>query len=46
MTRQRTPPYLNFDKRSYPWQPEIDYRHEPEKYRVGRGEQGVLICEP
>ncbi|SFH28173.1 protein of unknown function [Nitrosospira sp. Nsp14] len=46
MTRQRTPSYLNFDKHSYPWKPDIDYRKEPETYRVGKGEQGVLICEP
>lgn len=24
----------------------IDFRKEPEKYRVGRGEQGVLLVEP
>ena len=24
----------------------IDFRKEPEKYRVGRGEQGVLMVEP
>lgn len=24
----------------------IDFRKEPERYRVGRGEQGVLIAEP
>ncbi|SNZ16885.1 protein of unknown function [Terribacillus aidingensis] len=24
----------------------IDYRQHPEKYRVGRGEQGVLMVEP
>ena len=23
-----------------------DFRKEPEKYRVGRGEQGVLLVEP
>ena len=46
MTRQRTPSYLNFEKHSYPWKPGIGYRQEPEKYRVGKGEQGVLICEP
>ncbi|RVU00996.1 DUF4385 domain-containing protein [Mucilaginibacter limnophilus] len=40
------PNYLNFDKRSYAWKPEIDYRQQPELYRVGKGEQGVLICEP
>jgi hypothetical protein len=30
----------------YAWKPEIDYRAQPELYRVGRGEQGVLICQP
>ncbi|MCA1024205.1 DUF4385 domain-containing protein [Halobacillus litoralis] len=24
----------------------IDFREEPDKYRVGRGEQGVLLVEP
>lgn len=36
----------NFVKRGYPWKPDIDYRKEPEKYRVGKGAQGMLICEP
>jgi hypothetical protein len=40
------PSYLNFDKAAYPWKPEIDYRAHPSRYRVGKGEQGVLICEP
>ncbi len=40
------PSYRNFDKPSYPWKPDIDYRQYPELYRVGRGEQGVLICQP
>jgi hypothetical protein len=40
------PSYLNFDKAVYAWHPETDYRKEPEKYYVGKGEQGVLICEP
>lgn len=40
------PSYLNFDKEKYAWQPDIDYRKHPEKYHVGKGEQGVLICEP
>jgi len=46
MSKTRQPSYLNFDIDSYPWKPDIDYRAEPEKYRVGKGEQGVLICEP
>ena len=40
------PSYLNFDKNDYPWKPDIDYRSKPAEYRVGKGEQGVLICEP
>jgi len=46
MTKQRKPSYRNFDIDSYPWKPDIDYRKNPEAYRVGKGEQGVLICEP
>ena len=40
------PSYLNFNHEDYPWKPTIDYRKHPEIYRVGKGEQGVLICEP
>lgn len=46
MKTPRKPSYLNFDKDSYPWKPDIDYRADPKSYRVGKGEQGVLICEP
>jgi hypothetical protein len=42
----RQPSYLNFDNKLYAWKPDIDYRLHPEQYRVGKGEQGVLICEP
>lgn len=44
--KKRQPSYLNFDKQSYPWKATVDYRANPNKYRVGKGEQGVLICEP
>ena len=40
------PSYLNFNAEGYPWKPDIDYRKHPELYLVGKGEQGVLICEP
>lgn len=40
------PSYLGFNKASYPWKKDIDYRKHPEQYKVGKGEQGVLICEP
>ena len=40
------PSYLNFDKETYAWKPDVDYRAHPGLYRIGKGEQGVLICEP
>jgi hypothetical protein len=40
----------NFSPNLYPWKPDIDYRKTPEQYpeqyKVGKGEQGVLLCEP
>ena len=40
------PSYLNFNKKNYAWKPGVNYRLHPEKYKIGKGEQGVLICEP
>ena len=40
------PSYLNFDYKNYKWKSNIDYKLNPEKYLVGKGEQGVLTCEP
>jgi hypothetical protein len=40
------PSYLNFKHDTYEWKKDIDYRKCPECYKVGKGEQGVLICEP
>ena len=28
------------------WNPSVDYRKSPHLYRIGKGQQGVLICEP
>ena len=28
------------------WNPNVNYRDNPELYHIGRGQQGVLICEP
>lgn len=36
----------DFDLDQYAWKAEIDYRLNPDQYQVGKGEQGVLICEP
>lgn len=41
-----TPSYLNFEKKTYKWKKDINYRENPTEYKVGKGEQGVLICEP
>lgn len=46
MANDGEPSYLNFDKKNYIWKSDIDYKKHPEQYRVGKGEQGVLICEP
>lgn len=28
------------------WNPKVNYRENPHLYNIGRGQQGVLICEP
>ena len=28
------------------WNPKVNYRKHPELYHIGKGQQGVLICEP
>lgn len=44
--RNDKPSYLKFKAEEYAWKTDVDYRKHPEKYKVGKGEQGVLICEP
>jgi hypothetical protein len=39
------PSYLTFDRAAYPWKTGVNYRSRPKLYQVGKGEQGVLICE-
>ncbi|RZJ78803.1 MAG: DUF4385 domain-containing protein [Flavobacterium sp.] len=46
MQKPIKPSYLNFDISEYAWKAGIDYRQHPEAYKIGKGEQGVLICEP
>lgn len=36
----------SFDQKNYKWKSNINYREHPQLYRVGKGEQGVLLCEP
>ena len=38
----KQPPEDYFKK----WNPNIDYRESPHLYKIGKGQQGVLICEP
>ena len=42
----KKPTYVDFDHKNYKWKPDIDYRENPHLYEIGRGQQGVLICEP
>ena len=42
----KKPSYVGFDEKSYSWKAEIDYRSNPHLYQIGRGQQGVLTCEP
>ena len=40
------PTYVGFDQENYRWKADIDYRKNPHLYNIGRGQQGVLTCEP
>lgn len=42
----KLPTYVDFDIRAYHWKGGVDYRKHPELYKVGKGEQGVLLCQP
>ena len=42
----KQPSYVGFKSNEYHWKPNIDYRENPHLYKVGRGQQGVLICQP
>ncbi len=42
----KQPSYVGFEHDKYPWKPDVDYRKNPHLYKIGRGQQGVLICEP
>ena len=37
---------MDFDYDNYKWKSNIDYRKNPHLYNIGRGQQGVLTCEP
>ncbi len=31
---------------NYAWKSDIDYEKNPHLYKIGKGQQGVLVCEP
>ena len=43
---RKKPSYVDFQHDTYKWKSNIDYRMHPELYHIGRGQQGVLTCEP
>lgn len=45
-TRQHRDALWERQRDSYCWRSNVDYRRNPEQYKIGKGEQGVLICEP
>ena len=46
MSQMKKPTYVGFKHKEYKWKPDIDYRKNPHLYEIGRGQQGVLICQP
>lgn len=42
----KEPSYVSFESKKYPYSREIDYSKSALLYEIGRGQQGVLICEP
>jgi len=42
----KEPSYVSFSPKKYPYSKDIDYSKSPLLYEIGRGQQGVLICEP
>ena len=42
----KQPSYVDFEEKSYHWKKGVDYRENPHLYKIGRGQQGVLTCEP
>ena len=43
---RKKPSYVDFDRDNYKWKSTINYKEESHLYEIGRGQQGVLTCEP
>lgn len=42
----KQPSYVGFEPNKYAWKKDVNYREKPHLYSIGRGQQGVLTCEP
>ena len=42
----KKPSYVDFESSTYQWRNDVNYRDNPQLYRIGKGQQGVLTCEP
>ena len=42
----REPSRVSFESKKYPYSKDVDYSKNPSLYEIGRGQQGVLICQP
>ena len=42
----KQPSYVGFEPNNYAWKKDVNYREKPHLYSIGRGQQGVLTCEP
>ena len=44
--KMKKPSYVDFEPSTYEWRNDVNYRDNPQLYRIGKGQQGVLTCEP
>ena len=42
----KQPSYVGFEPNKYAWKKDVNYREKPHLYSIGKGQQGVLTCEP
>ena len=42
----KQPSYVGFEPNKYAWKKDFNYREKPHLYFIGKGQQGVLTCEP
>jgi hypothetical protein len=42
----KQPSYVGFEPSTYKWRSDVNYKDNPHLYYIGKGQQGVLTCEP